>query len=190
MEKSNYSIRELYWKLTGSEPNYDHLQRAILLNDFKTVKVLFNLGLDPNGIDQGGYTPLINVLLFGRSLEMVELILQYGADPNLMDDHGNIPLLVAIIRGSIDMIELLLYNDDLIVDIELLEKILKKAKERKNKNISFLIEDYIYKQKLDLAKKRLNITKESTIDDTNISDLPADILESISKKFEVSFLAI
>ena len=125
MEKSNYSIRELYWKLTGSEPNYDHLERAIIRNDFKTVKVLFNLGLDPNGIDQGGYTPLINVLLFGRSLEMVELILQYGADPNLMDDHGCIPLLVAIIRGSIDMIELLLYNDDLIVDIELLEEILE-----------------------------------------------------------------
>ena len=184
MNKSNF--REMYWKMTSSEPNYIHLEKAILNNDIETFNLLFNLGLDPNGFNDSGYSPLIIILLISRNIEFLELILYYGADPNLTDRRGNIPLLTAVSRSPINYVELLLNNDKLIKNKELLDELRNPdwrafIDTRKNKKKISLIQDYI---DLDMSQKRLNISKKSTIQDTNISDLPTDLLESISKHLD------
>jgi len=181
MDKSNFSMREMYWKMTGSEPDYKHLEKAILNNDIKTFNLLFNLGLDPNGFNDSGYSPLIIILLLSKNIEFLDLILQYGADPNLTDQRGNTPLLTAISRSPINFIELLFSNNELIINRELLDESFEQAKKRKNKKILHLIQN---KLDLEMSQKRLNILKPSTTVDANISDLPTDLLENISKHLD------
>ena len=170
--------RKMYWKLTGSTPNYTYLIEAIIRNDLELIKILFDLGLDPNGINDEGNSPLIMILLMSRNIEVLKYILNIGADPNMIDNNGNIPFAIAVARSPIEFIELLLSNDDLIVTDRLLDESYRYAKKRKDKRILDIVKEL---DELELAKKRLNISKPSTNIDTNISDLPADILESISK---------
>ena len=170
--------RKMYWKLTGSTPNYTYLKEAIIRNDLELIKILFDLGLDPNGINHRGHSPLIMILLMSRNIEVLKYILNIGADPNMIDNNGSIPFAIAVARSPIEFIELLLSNDDLIITDRLLDKSYRYAKERKDKRILDIVKEL---DELELAKKRLNISKPSTNIDTNISDLPADILESISK---------
>ena len=174
--------RKMYWKLTGSTPNYTYLKEGIIKNDLELIKILFDLGLDPNGINDKGNTPLIMILLMSRNIEVLKYILNIGADPNMIDNNGNIPFAIAVARSPIEFIELLLSNNDLIITDRLLDESYRYAEKRKDKRILDIINEL---EELELAKKRLNISKPSTNVDTNISDLPADILESISKNVSI-----
>lgn len=79
---------------SGSDKN-EELSKACRGRDVEKVKQLLDEGVDVNGRDQTGDTPLTNACNMDRPA-IVELLLTRGADPNLKDSLGDPPLMVAI----------------------------------------------------------------------------------------------
>ncbi|XP_063996336.1 cyclin-dependent kinase 4 inhibitor B-like isoform X2 [Pogoniulus pusillus] len=66
-----------------AEGSSDRLCNAAARGDLKEVQMLLEAGVDPNGINSFGRTPL-QVMMMG-SPRVAELLLQRGADPNRPD---------------------------------------------------------------------------------------------------------
>lgn len=77
------------------------------LEDLDAMKLLLELGADPNQFVVGGVSPPLKLAAGGGKLEALRLLLDHGADPNLV--YGNrTPLMMAIQGSHIDCAELLL----------------------------------------------------------------------------------
>lgn len=72
--------------LLQATPEYAALYAACLVGETESVRVLLELGADPN-LGYGSSTPLMVASRRG-SLEIVELLLKQGANPVLRDDEG------------------------------------------------------------------------------------------------------
>ena len=64
------------------------LNRAVGINDIKTVKALLDKGADVNVKDNSGSTPLIYAARNGRT-EVLKALIDKGADVNLKNNYGN-----------------------------------------------------------------------------------------------------
>ncbi len=73
------------------------------------VKMLLDLGSDPNGIGKQGNAPLHNAAQKGR-VDVAKLLLSHGADVNLRNNAGSTALHDAALEGHAAMGELLLAN--------------------------------------------------------------------------------
>ncbi|XP_074851080.1 cyclin-dependent kinase 4 inhibitor B [Carettochelys insculpta] len=79
----------------------DLLANAAARGDAQTVRLLLEAGLDPNGVNSFGRTPL-QVMMLG-STQVAELLLQRGADPNRPDPStGSLPVHDAAREGFLD----------------------------------------------------------------------------------------
>lgn len=70
------------------------LYMSALWEDLPTVKVLLEVGADPNSQTSRGRTPL-HAAALGECVQEVEILLQAGADPSIVDEDGNTPLMIA-----------------------------------------------------------------------------------------------
>ena len=70
------------------------LNRAVGINDIKTVKALLDKGADVNVKDNSGSTPLIYAARNGRT-EVLKALIDKGAEVNAKDINGNTPLIWA-----------------------------------------------------------------------------------------------
>ena len=88
----------------GSSP----LLRAVTFGDTKLVRLLLDLGANPNTkAENGGETPL-QLAIREKMPGVVAGLLNAGADPNVRDDKGTTPLLHALVRGDRQLTNLLL----------------------------------------------------------------------------------
>ena len=84
------------------------LLHAIIRGHDDVVKVLLDMGADPNRGTENGLTPLNFVKLHGNSTGVVKLLLEAGADPNKGNDNGIKPLHLAAGTCHTEMVRLLL----------------------------------------------------------------------------------
>lgn len=86
------------------------LHQAVLQSHTSTVEALINEGVDINGRDRDGRTPLQVAATVGgpEKLEVIRLLLAKGANPNLRDNSGTSPLDEAVWKGWTERAALLL----------------------------------------------------------------------------------
>ena len=89
IEKKDVGINEL-------TNNVTLLYRAVDIGNEAAVKLLLELGADPNLAIEGDPTPLHNAIQKGN-LAIVDLLLERGANPNLSAKKGDTPLHWALI---------------------------------------------------------------------------------------------
>ncbi|MFA6241124.1 MAG: ankyrin repeat domain-containing protein [Candidatus Hydrogenedentales bacterium] len=89
------------WLQSGGDPNAVDSDGYSLLDlatgpkgNVQTVKLLLDLGADPNRVRSGYHSPLMNAASWGY-FDMVKLLLERGADANYQIDDGS---------GAVDMV--------------------------------------------------------------------------------------
>ncbi|KAM0544534.1 hypothetical protein ACHAPJ_011751 [Fusarium lateritium] len=102
----------------GTEHHMTALSWAAANGNTETVKVLLELGADPDSEDRNGRTPLAWAALQGHS-SLVKLLLQTGVRPDSKDHKGRTPLSIACVKGDETIVRSLLQYD---VDIEQTDK--------------------------------------------------------------------
>jgi ankyrin repeat protein len=73
------------------------------------VKMLLDIGADPNLQNNSGNTPLLFACSKGN-FNAVRFLLSNGGDPNLQNNNGDTPIILAIRHNNIELIKLLLSN--------------------------------------------------------------------------------
>ena len=136
-QKYNHE-KELY--LSGyTRINYRAMENAIDEYNLEKFMVLFDNGLDPNGYQGELATPLIYLLLIISNrnyysnnvdilkyIDFFDVLFESGADINKSDGRGNIPILYIAFNDTIpfEIFQLLLYNPDLILNEEIVQKMI------------------------------------------------------------------
>jgi ankyrin repeat protein len=94
------------------------LMMAVIVSDFRIIRLLIDAGADVNSRDRYGDSPItLAVARSNPSLEIVRTLLDAGANPDSIDDEGRTPLMLAI--GHADLL------DPKAVYISLLRMLLK-----------------------------------------------------------------
>ena len=97
------SVPELMRVMYGDEPLMHKLATEGCLVG---VRLLAELGVDPDMSDATGDTPLHNAIVCGHG-EVVKFLLVRGGDPNRADGGGYPPLYSAIVRGDVAIFDAL-----------------------------------------------------------------------------------
>ena len=106
-------VRLLIEKQTGFSPkvplDISTLCTAVMRGFQNFTKFILAQGVDINGVDSNGATPL-QVAANSGDPEMVQLLLGKGAEINRRDDEGATALWTAAYRGELEVVQLLLEN--------------------------------------------------------------------------------
>ncbi|MDR3426812.1 MULTISPECIES: ankyrin repeat domain-containing protein [Silvimonas] len=101
-EEVESQLRELGFQATPRD-----FQRAITQGNTAAVLLFIGAGVEVNGIDDVGWTPLIRACFEGNS-EMALVLIKHGADIHVRDRDGYSPLHWASLNGHEEVIQLLL----------------------------------------------------------------------------------
>ena len=88
------SMIELLIKFGGNinfivgQNNYHLIHKAARLNNYVLLKYQLENGINPNTVDNEGYTPLHIAVNF-KKINCIKLLLEYGADKTLIANNGN-----------------------------------------------------------------------------------------------------
>jgi ankyrin repeat protein len=93
---------------------------ASAVGDIEAVKQHIAAGMDMDGKDENGMTPLFGAAFNGHK-EVAELLIAAGADVNAKDEGGETPLLYAATFGHKEIAELLLANGARLISFEAYE---------------------------------------------------------------------
>ena len=83
------------------------LANAIIQQDIPSVVAWLNRGVDPNAIDEYGFTPLIEAAI-ADNVEIAKRLLFYAVDVNQQDATGNTALHWAVENNNLELVQLLL----------------------------------------------------------------------------------
>jgi hypothetical protein len=83
------------------------LAKAIIAQDFASIDHYLNSGVNPNELDEYGYTPLIEAAIVD-SVATAKKLISYGADVNTQDITGNTPLHWAVENNNMELAQILL----------------------------------------------------------------------------------
>jgi ankyrin repeat protein len=97
----------LYRDKIDSKLGWSPLYRSVVCNQPESVRVLIELGADPNIQNRLGESPL-HQAASNNFTEIAEILLSNGADVNLAQNDGDTPLHLACTRGHESMVDLLL----------------------------------------------------------------------------------
>jgi len=92
--------------LVGCGPSMS-IHDAAAVGDIEAVKQHIAAGMDIDGKDENGMTPLFGAAFNGHK-EVAELLIAAGADVNAKDEGGETPLLYAVTFGHKEIAELLI----------------------------------------------------------------------------------
>jgi len=118
------------------------LMMATYYNCLETADVLLEMGADPDGKDNSGFTSLMISVQHG-DYDMAWLLLDKGADPDLRNMGGLHALAIAVMNHDEDLIELLLESGaDINQNINNSTNVLNLAKEAGDEAIiAFLLQN-------------------------------------------------
>ena len=108
IEQPKFDIPKAKVKKTTEEMIYQ-LNSAIYGGAFDAAKQMLAMGVDINGQDMAGNTPLFMACMNGDP-EFAKFLLGLGADPNIKNTRNSTPLMYAASRGNTKMVKLLLEN--------------------------------------------------------------------------------
>jgi hypothetical protein len=108
IEQPKFDIPKAKVKKTTEEMIYQ-LNSAIYGGAFDAAKQMLAMGVDINGQDMAGNTPLFMACMNGDP-EFAKFLLGLGADPNIKNTRNSTPLMYAASRGNAEMVKLLLEN--------------------------------------------------------------------------------
>ncbi len=129
------------------------LANAILEEKLDQIQWFLRSDTDVNGIDEYGFTPLIEAAI-ADSTPIAELLLKYGADPNLQDMTGGTALHWAAENNNVELATLLLKHGAnpnaytfagqpvLVMPLLRDQQVLKKLLQNAGANLTFA-QDYI-----------------------------------------------
>tara|TARA_B110001450_G_C17564717_1_gene458278 strand:- start:91 stop:987 length:897 start_codon:yes stop_codon:yes gene_type:complete len=210
-QKYNHE-KELY--LSGyTRINYRAMENAIDEYNLEKFMVLFDNGLDPNGYQGELATPLIYLLLIISNrnyysnnvdilkyIDFFDVLFESGADINKSDGRGNIPILYIAFNDTIpfEIFQLLLYNPDLILNEEIVQKMINHLDRtiqmiperlniseatKKNKiDVLKLKKSEIFKiTGLPIAQQNLATVKGYEDKNSILSHMNPDLMENVSK---------
>jgi ankyrin repeat protein len=118
--RGNYKIVKLLLEHgadANAKTNYGHycigdrtpLHEAAFLHNSEICTLLLEHGAFTNPRDQGGQTPLLEVMkLWSEHTEILQLLLEHGADANAKDTCGNTALSLATFLDKVEACALLL----------------------------------------------------------------------------------
>ena len=92
--------------LVGCGPSMS-IHDASAVGDIEAVKQHIAAGMDMDGKNENGMTPLFGAAFNGHK-EVAELLIAAGADVNAKDEGGETPLLYAVTFGHKEIAELLI----------------------------------------------------------------------------------
>jgi ankyrin repeat protein len=102
--------------LLDSGSRADNKSEAVMLRiaaqnrDSESMAILLRHGLDPNGFDKQGFSPLYAATQLSF-FEGARLLLKYGADPNLSaGPESESPLALAASENKVDLVEVFVQN--------------------------------------------------------------------------------
>lgn len=90
------------------DSNITPLMIATLASDRKSVKILLNMGADPDQKKMRGLTALMLASNQENGLGIVKKLLAHDSDPNLANANGQTALMLAANNGYIDIVDALL----------------------------------------------------------------------------------
>jgi ankyrin repeat protein len=94
------------------DPYGSPLAHAILQLDYDSsiemVSLLIQAGADPSTWTSNGSSNPLIAAMWGEHDEATRLLLEAGGDPNIKDEEGCFPLRQAVLRGNIELVQLLL----------------------------------------------------------------------------------
>ncbi len=88
-------------------PRLNSLAKAILFGDLADVQRFIAQGADVNGLDEYGYSPLIEAILVNK-LDIIKLLIELGAEVQAADPRGHTPLHWAVENNNLEVCSLLL----------------------------------------------------------------------------------
>jgi hypothetical protein len=210
-QKYNHE-KELY--LSGyTRINYRAMENAIDEYNLEKFMVLFDNGLDPNGYQDELATPLIYLLLIISNrnyysnnvdvlkyIDFFDVLFESGADINKHDGRGNIPIYTANdSNGAIplEIFQYLLYNPDLILNEEIIQKMIHSidwniqnipnlnirdvTKEDRIRILNSKKREILKITGLPIAQQKLATMKGYEDQDSILSHMNPDLMENVSK---------
>jgi uncharacterized protein len=93
--------------MADQEATFEGLLRASLIGDSSAVIALLESGVEVNGRDQNGWSPLLEAV-FGGHRETIVALLDRGAEVNTCDQIGWTPLMEAASKGRFELVRILL----------------------------------------------------------------------------------
>lgn len=85
----------------------DRIFTAALRGQLKSLEKLLEEGVDPNTVNEVGYTPTMAAAHDGR-VDCLKLLISTGANVNLADDSGRTALINAVQHSTVETVRLLL----------------------------------------------------------------------------------
>ena len=148
-----------------SKLGWSPLYRSVISNQPNSVKVLIELGADPNVKNRLGESPL-HQAASNNFIEIAEILLLRGADPNLSQNDGDTPLHLACTRGHCKMVSLLLsYNaDPFLLNPVLCKTAFDYACENRHQNLIDLLQKTSTKPCSQTIDDSPNLTKETNFE--------------------------
>ena len=157
---------------------------AINSCDIDRVKELLDSGVDPNIVEENGYTALTLASLYGCA-EIVRLLLDSKADPNIQDKWGLTALKLAAGLNNLSTVKILLDYDDIDTNIRDNSGMtaLMIAEKKGHDGIAKLIKDTIVSRenakKMVRNKQVLSMSKGLNDKNSTVQNLDLDVFRKV-----------
>ena len=155
---------------------------AINSGDIDRVKELLDSGVDPNIVEENGYTALTLASLYGCA-EIVRLLVDSKADPNIQDKWGSTALNLAAGLNNLSTVKILLDYDDTNIRDDSGKTALMIAEKKGYDGIAKLIKDTIVSRenakKMVRNKQVLSMSKGLNDKNSTVQNLDSDVFRKV-----------
>ncbi|MCZ6507031.1 MAG: ankyrin repeat domain-containing protein [Acidobacteria bacterium] len=110
VEHDGVPCLDLLWEHFNEDSRSIAIQHKVDFPDAAGLRLLLELGADPNARRFFDRPPLHGCVFRGHDRELFETLLEFGADPNLTDQSGRTPYALAARAGQQEIMKILVEN--------------------------------------------------------------------------------
>ena len=167
MDPMEYMNEYLLYMRGHTKINYRTMEQAVKELNINKFILLFNAGLDPNGYQEDGMTPLIYLIIgmteenIHQYIEFFDILFEAGADINKPDSLGYIPIVNAFSLSPV-LFQYLFNQPNLILNDEAINQLDRYSSPRAYNNLQMRATNNYFTQerkdiKLDIFNKNREI---------------------------------